>query len=293
MRKPPRLEIKDSDDLFELSSFIDPLLGLKLDHDIYLSQVWIGTSKSESKKFDDFRKSDWLGKGFYASVYKVYHKPSKKNMAFKQVQFHANSLSLHQIQTEFYVLHSSTCPYIIDFYGAFFKDAKVFFCIELMDASIEALISNGIPESVLKLVIISVLRALNYLKDQLQIIHGDVKPGNILISKSGTVKICKSRSLKKGDFGVSTKLNDESSFKHKLDGSIAYFAPERALVKTTVTTSKSDVFSLGISAIQMASGEHPFKNVDSIFALFNAICLDPIPLNTNVSDDCQMFISKW
>lgn len=110
--------------------------------------------------------------------------------AFKEVQFYADTVSLRQIQTELYVLDSSTCPYIIDFYGAFFKDAKVYFCMELMDASLDALISNGLPESVLKLVIISVLRALNYLKDQLQIIHGDIKPGNILISKAGNIKIC-------------------------------------------------------------------------------------------------------
>lgn len=59
-----------------------------------------------------------------------------------------------------------------------------------MDASFDTLLTFGLPESVLKLVIISVLRGLCYLKDHLHIIHGDVKPGNILISKSGNVKIC-------------------------------------------------------------------------------------------------------
>jgi serine/threonine protein kinase len=95
---------------------------------------------------------------------------------------------------------------------------------------------------------------------------------------------------------VSRKINEESSFKHKLDGSVAYFAPERALAESLqFSTSKSDVFSLGISAIEMASGEYPFKNVDSIFALFNAICLDPIPVlpDAVVTDDCRKFISRW
>lgn len=77
---------------------------------------------------------------------------------------------------------------------------------------------------------------------------------------------------------------------------MAYVAPERALFETIQPcTSKSDVFSLGISALEMASGEYPFKNVDSIFALFNAICLDPIPVlpNTIVSDGCRNLISQW
>lgn len=60
-----------------------------------------------------------------------------------------------------------------------------------MDASLDTLLTFGLPESVLKLVLISVLRGLCYLKDQLHIIHGDVKPGNMLISKTGNVKICK------------------------------------------------------------------------------------------------------
>jgi serine/threonine protein kinase len=95
---------------------------------------------------------------------------------------------------------------------------------------------------------------------------------------------------------VSRKLNEESSFKHNITGSLAYFAPERALVETRQSsTSKSDVFSLGISALELASGEYPFKNVDSIFALFNAICLDPIPIlpTAIVTDDCRKFISRW
>lgn len=91
-----------------------------------------------------------------------------------------------------------------------------------------------------------------------------------------------------GDFGVSKKLNDKCNSQ----GSIAYCAPERAFVGSS---SKSDVFSLGLSALEMASGQYPFKNVDSIFALFNAICQDPIPVlpNIDVSDDCKSFISKW
>lgn len=80
MKKPPRLEINDKDDTFELGSFIDPFLGLKLENDIYLSESWIEHSKNESKTFNDFLKLELLGKGYYASVYKVYHRPSKRLM---------------------------------------------------------------------------------------------------------------------------------------------------------------------------------------------------------------------
>lgn len=79
MRKPPRLEIK-ADDAYELESFIDPFLGLRLENHMYLSESWEGRSKNESKEFNEFLKLELLGKGYYASVYKVYHRPSKKLM---------------------------------------------------------------------------------------------------------------------------------------------------------------------------------------------------------------------
>ena len=99
-----------------------------------------------------------------------------------------------------------------------------------------------------------------------------------------------------GDFGVSRKLSDQFKAKKGLIdvGSMAYMAPERVLADQVESLSVSDVFSLGICALEIASKEYPFKNLDSIFALFNAICLEPIPLTSaRVSNDCRGFISKW
>ena len=63
----------------ELSSLIDPFLGLKL-NGTFLSETWYGNSKSETKSFHEFLKLEILGKGNYASVYKVYHRPTRQSM---------------------------------------------------------------------------------------------------------------------------------------------------------------------------------------------------------------------
>lgn len=79
--------------------------------------------------------------------------------------------------------------------------------MELMDTSLEKFYkfvyekkNEEIPESILGKIVIATVNALNYLKEQHKIIHRDVKPSNILVNRSGMIKMC--------DFGISGKLVD-------------------------------------------------------------------------------------
>ena len=86
MRRPQGLVIKEDSETcnkvassIELSSFIDPSLGLRIDQDTFLSDRWEG-KKGAEKQLNEFLKLDFLGKGCYASVYKVYHRPTNQLM---------------------------------------------------------------------------------------------------------------------------------------------------------------------------------------------------------------------
>ena len=82
-------------------------------------------------------------------------------------------------------------------------------------------------------------------------IHRDVKPSNILIASNGTVKMC--------DFGISGYLVD-SVAKTKEAGCKPYMSPERIdVMGSTNYDVKSDVWSLGISMIEIATGKFPYK----------------------------------
>jgi mitogen-activated protein kinase kinase len=97
------------------------------------------------------------------------------------------------------ILHRAVAPEIVEFYGAFFIESCVYYCMELMDAgSLDKLQGVGVPEVVLARITACALRGLKFLKDDLQIIHRDVKPTNILMNSKGAVKLC--------DFGVSGQL---------------------------------------------------------------------------------------
>lgn len=79
--------------------------------------------------------------------------------------------------------------------------------MELMDTSLDKFykfiyekLKKRIPENILGKIALATVNALNYLKEELKIIHRDVKPSNILLDKRGNIKLC--------DFGISGQLVD-------------------------------------------------------------------------------------
>jgi mitogen-activated protein kinase kinase len=77
------------------------------------------------------------------------------------------------------ILHRAAAPEIIEFYGAFFIESCVYYCMEYMDAgSMDKLQGAGVPEDVLAKIAVSMVRGLKFLKDELQIIHRGELPQN-------------------------------------------------------------------------------------------------------------------
>ena len=70
------------------------------------------------------------------------------------------------------ILHRAVAPEIVEFYGAFFVESCVYYCMEYMDAgSLEQLQRAGVPEDVLARITQSMVKGLKFLKDELQIMH--------------------------------------------------------------------------------------------------------------------------
>ncbi|XP_045680571.1 dual specificity mitogen-activated protein kinase kinase 3 isoform X2 [Phyllostomus hastatus] len=152
----------------------------------------------------------------------------------------------------------------------------VWICMELMDTSLDKFYRKVldknmmIPEDILGKIAVSIVRALEHLHSKLSVIHRDVKPSNVLINKEGHVKMC--------DFGISGYLVD--SVAKTLDaGCKPYMAPERINPELNQKgyNVKSDVWSLGITMIEMAILQFPYGSWGTPFQQLKQVVEEPSP----------------
>lgn len=218
---------------------------------------------------DEFEPLEELGAGNYGTVTRVVHKPTNVEMAMKEIRLELDEASFRQIIMELDILHRCHSEYMVDFYGAFFVEGAVYLCLEYMDGgSMNQIYENGIPEKYLREISRVVVLGLKDLKERHKIIHRDVKPTNILCSSTtGKIKLC--------DFGVSGNL--VASIARTNIGCQSYMAPERinygASAQAAEYSVESDIWSLGLSIIEMASGVYPYPAdiYSNIFSQLSAI----------------------
>ena len=147
-----------------------------------------------------------LGDGASGVVSKVRIISTGQIIARKVISTSPNPAIHRQLMRELDINQTCRSPFIVDFYGVFFDpaEASVVMCMEFCDGgSMDAVYKqvrrrNGrIGEKILLKVAECVLAGLAYLHSN-RIIHRDVKPSNILVTRNGQIKLC--------DFGVSGEL---------------------------------------------------------------------------------------
>ncbi|KAI0354990.1 kinase [Trametes cingulata] len=224
-----------------------------------LSTTLANLDLNSENKYHDLRNEDLkdlkeLGQGNGGSVKMVEHLPTGTIMAKKIVLIDAKPSVRKQILRELQIMHDCHSDYIISFYGAFISDPNICICMEFMDkGSLDGIYKKigPIDIDVVGKVALAVLEGLTYLYDVHRIIHRDIKPSNILFNSKGQIKIC--------DFGVSGELIN--SIADTFVGTSTYMSPER--IQGAQYTVKSDVWSLGISLIELALGRFPFADSES------------------------------
>ncbi|KAK0180933.1 hypothetical protein PV327_003262 [Microctonus hyperodae] len=203
---------------------------------------------------EDFEKLGELGAGNGGVVMKVRHKKYGLIMARKLIHLEVKPAIKKQIIRELKVLHECNFAHIVGFYGAFYSDGEISICMEYMDGgSLDLILKKAgrIPEPILGTITSAVLKGLSYLRDKHAIMHRDVKPSNILVNSAGEIKIC--------DFGVSGQLID--SMANSFVGTRSYMSPER--LQGTHYSVQSDIWSLGLSLVEMAIGMYPIPPPDT------------------------------
>lgn len=213
-----------------------------------------------------------LGEGAGGEVYKVEDKRTGTKLARKIIQ--ARTTPPKQLVRELKYLKDTGHPNIVKFYGAYISpsSSEVKVLMEFCEGgSLEAIgekIKQGkgrVSEIVAAKIGEGILNGLNYLHSK-HIIHRDIKPSNVLVSKTGTIKLC--------DFGVSGEL--VNSFANTWTGTSMYMAPER--IKGGQYTITSDVWSTGLTLMTLAQNRFPYpEDLVGIIELINYITKEDIP----------------
>ncbi|XP_068628512.1 dual specificity mitogen-activated protein kinase kinase 7 isoform X2 [Battus philenor] len=242
---------------------------------------------------DDLQHMGELGSGTCGHVVKMLHKPSGAVIAVKQMRRSGNSEETKRILMDLdVVVRSHDCPYIVRCLGCFVTDADVWICMELMASCFDKLLKRlgaPIPEAILGKVTVATVKALSYLKEKHGVIHRDVKPSNILLDERGNVKLC--------DFGISGRLVD-SKAKTRSAGCAAYMAPERIDPPDPSRPDydiRADVWSLGISLVELATGVFPYRNCQNDFEVLTRVIADDPPQLPDTSDfspEFKSFVSQ-
>uniref|UniRef100_A0A915JIQ2 mitogen-activated protein kinase kinase n=1 Tax=Romanomermis culicivorax TaxID=13658 RepID=A0A915JIQ2_ROMCU len=210
-----------------------------------------------------------LGKGTGGVVYKARNNLTDDVIALKLIHLEVKQSIKNQIIKELRLLQRCSSPFIVGFHGAFISEGNIAICMEFMDGLSLDLIAKRvglIGEELLGKINIAVLSGLKYLKEEMDVLHRDVKPSNILVNTKGEIKLC--------DFGVSVQLIN--SMANSFVGTRSYMAPER--LSGTVYNVKSDLWSLGMSLVELAIGRYPIPvpTVNELAAIFRKNVADLI-----------------
>ncbi|XP_014283065.1 dual specificity mitogen-activated protein kinase kinase 4 isoform X2 [Halyomorpha halys] len=270
-RAKPAQVCSEKNDLTEKSHILhhdrSRVRRLRIAHNIHSTGI-LQVSPEQIYSFSSDHLIDYgeIGRGAFGTVNKMVHNDSGTQMAVKRIRSTVDEREQKQLLMDLgVVMKSNDCPYIVKFYGALFIEGDCWICMELMDTSLDKFykfiyrhLVTQIPESVIGKIAVATVRALNYLKEHLKIIHRDVKPSNILLDRRGNIKLC--------DFGISGQLVD-SIAKTNDAGCRPYMAPERIDPQRSKSgyDVRSDVWSLGITLMEVATGRFPYPKWKSVF----------------------------
>jgi len=195
-----------------------------------------------------------VAEGGMGAVFKGIHPTLNKDVILKKLTLSGDAHITERFKREARIMMEFKNDHIVDVYDHFKAGGSYYIVLEFVDGmALDEFIRKEryLPNDTALLIFLDACKALKYAHDK-NVVHRDIKPGNILISKEGDIKLV--------DFGIASISDDDESNLTRDGmtlGTPSYMAPEQFNNSKSVDL-RADIYSMGVMLYEMVTGKKPY-----------------------------------